>query len=168
MTEKLTLKRLKQVYLYEPETGRFLRLQEANSFGGKAKVGTVAGSSSGERYLRIGIDGKVYRAHRLAWFYVTGEWPEHGVDHIDMNPVNNRWANLRAATQSQNAVNTSRRRDNTSGFKGVKRTVSGGWQAVLHVNGKKLSLGTFKTPQEAFDAYTAAASKNFGSYHRKS
>lgn len=164
----LTLERLKQVYLYVPETGEFLRLEETISRGWKAKVGAAAGSNSGERYTRIGIDGQVYRAHRLAWFYMTGAWPENGVDHIDVDPANNRWANLRAATQSQNAVNTRKRRDNTSGFKGVSKTASGTWQAVIWVRKKKLCLGTFPTPQEAFEAYQLAAEEHFGKYHRKS
>ena len=164
----LTLERLKQVYLYDPETGEFIRLQETNSHRGRAKVGGVAGSNSGERYIRIGIDGQVYRAHRLAWFYMTGEWPENGVDHEDLDPSNNRWSNLRPATQSQNAVNTRKRRDNTSGFKGVCKTPSGTWQAVIWVKQRKICLGTFTTPQEAFSAYQLAAEEHFGKYHRKS
>jgi HNH endonuclease len=163
---KLTVDRLKQVYLYVPETGQFLRLQETNSHNGKAKVGEPAGSLSGERYIRIGIDGRVYRAHRLAWFYMTGEWPEYGVDHIDLDPTNNRWENLRAADQSQNAVNTRRRKDNTSGFKGVSKTANGRWQARLYVKGKKIVVGTYATPQEAFNAYRTEADKHFGSFHR--
>lgn len=166
--EKLTLERLKQVYLYIPQTGEFLRLQATRSYGAKAEVGQSAGSQSGERYIRIGIDGQVYRAHRLAWFYMTGEWPENGIDHIDLDPSNNRWSNLRAATQSQNAANTRKRRNNTSGFKGVSETASGTWQAVIWVKQKKVCLGTYKTPEEAFEAYQKGAEEHFGTYHRTS
>jgi len=165
---KLTLERLKKVYLYDPGTGLFLRLEETPSHGGKAKVGSPAGANDGGRYVRIGLDGQIYRAHRLAWFYMTGEWPKDGVDHIDLDGTNNRWSNLRAATQSQNAANTRKRRDNTSGFKGVSRTASGTWQACIWVKKRKICLGTFPTPQEAFSAYQIAAEEHFGKYHRKS
>jgi hypothetical protein len=168
MKPTLTLKRLKEVYFYEPETGQFLRLIATNSSAGKAKVGEPAGSKSGERYVRIGIDGRVYRAHRLAWFYMTGEWPENGIDHIDLDATNNRWSNLRAADQSQNLANTKRRSDNTTGFKGVTRTASGTWQAKIWVNQQQICLGTFATPYEAFDAYKSAAEKYFGSFSRTS
>lgn len=168
MADALTLERLKQVYLYKPDTGEFIRLQEANSHGGRAKVGDVAGSKSGERYIRIGVDGRVYRAHRLAWFYMTGRWPEHGVDHEDLDPSNNRWSNLRAATQSQNAANTKRQKNNTSGFKGVSRTPSGTWYAAVNVKKRKICLGTFATPEEAFAAYRQAAEEHFGKFHRSS
>jgi hypothetical protein len=165
---KLTLERLRQVYFYEPDTGQFLRLLETRSAAGKAKVGNPAGSLSGERYLRIGIDGEVFRAHRLAWFYMTGAWPENGVDHEDLDPTNNRWSNLRAATQSQNVANTSRRRDNTSGYKGVSKTPAGKWAATIWVRQKRMHLGTFDTPHEAFDAYKLAAEKHFGKFSRAS
>lgn len=168
MKRELTLERLKQVYIYDPDTGDFFRLEETNSHKGKAKVGDRAGSKSGGKYLRIGIDGRVYLAHRLAWFYMTGEWPENGVDHIDLEPLHNWWSNLRAATQSQNAANTRRRRDNTSGFKGVCKTASDTWQAVIWVKGKKHCIGTYQTPHEAFEAYKKAAETHFGSFSRTS
>jgi len=164
----LTIERLKQAYLYMPETGEFLRLQETNSFGGKAKVGSVAGARNANGYLRIGIDRKLYWAHRLAWFYMTGEWPKRDIDHIDLDKSNNRWSNLREATKSQNQANTQKRSDNTSGFKGVCKTASGTWQAVIWVKKQKLCLGTFPTAQEAFAVYQTAAEEYFGKYHRKS
>lgn len=167
MKETLTLERLKQVYLYDPLTGQFTRLQAANSHKGKAQVGEIAGYTGG-RYRRIGIDGQVYPAHRLAVFYMTGKWPEHGVDHKDLDPTNNRWENLRLADQSQNGANTPRRRDNTSGFKGVCKTASGTWQAVIWVKAKKHCLGTYATPQEAFAIYKSAAEKHFGTFSRPS
>jgi len=165
MKPVLTLERLKQVYFYDPETGEFLRLLETNSHMGTAKVGEAAGSVSGERYVRIGLDGKVYRAHRLAVFYMTGEWPIR-VDHEDLDGTNNRWKNLRPATVSQNQANTSRRKDNTSGFKGVSKTASETWQAVIWVRKKKLCLGTYATPHEAFAAYKSAHEKHFGAFSR--
>lgn len=164
----LSIERLKQVYLYKPETGEFIRLIPCKSHKGRAKIGEAGGSISGERYRRIGVDGRLYRAHRLAWFYMTGAWPKHGIDHVDLNPENNRWENLRAADQSQNGANTRIRRDNTSGFKGVQKTANSTWSAKIWVKGKKHSLGTFRTASEASQAYRIAAEKYFGEYARPS
>ena len=162
----LTVDRLHEAYLYEPDTGNFIRLQETNSYGGKAKVGEVAGHIGNTGYIRIGLDGRVYLAHRLAWFYMTGEWPSRYIDHINMIKTDNRWSNLRAATMSQNQANTKRRKDNTSGYKGVTKTPFNTWQAKTMFNGKKISLGTYDTPEEAFAAYRKAAEELFGDFHR--
>lgn len=107
--------------------------------------------SNGHRY--IGIDGKLYLASRLAYFYVTGFWPQE-IDHKNRNPSDNRWNNLRAATRSSNMANTKRYASNTSGYKGVDfRKDKKKWRASTTIDGKTKFIGYFNSAQEAHTAY---------------
>jgi hypothetical protein len=118
-------------------------------------------------YVHIKIDGHAYKAHRLAWFYMTGVWPAEDVEHKDRNKSNNRWKNLRLSDDSKNQANTSRRSDNTSGFKSVHfRKDSGKYRARLQVRGKRLALGCFDTAEAAHAAYIVAAKQHFGEFAR--
>ena len=115
----------------------------------------------------MSIKGVAVAAHRVAWIYMTGQWPEHTIDHRDLNPSNNKWENLRHATASQNLGNINRYRHNTSGFKGVfwckdKRL----FRAVITVEGKKIPLGYFRDPAKGGEAYKAAAEKYRGEFAR--
>lgn len=166
----LTAERLRQLFTYDPQTGLFSRLmaprpQAAHYVGqpvGYIKPGPV---SAGGGYLMVSADGGSYRAHRLAWLYMTGEWPEADVDHRDRDRQNNRWANLRAATRSQNIHNMGMRERNTSGRKGaIWDAHRGKWQARITINGKHAFLGRFETRDAAGDAYDAAAEKHFGDF----
>jgi hypothetical protein len=118
--EQLTADRLRELLEYDPETGVF-RWKEARA--PNAKAGDEAGfiHRDGYRYIRIGQ--RQYAAHRLAWLYVTGEWPASHLDHRDMERTNNSLGNLRPASHSQNQANRPKQANNTSGFKGVY------WQA---------------------------------------
>lgn len=160
---KPTAERVRELLHYDPLSGLFTRLvSRAN-----AHVGDVAGTDSGRGYLRIRVDGKKYVAHRLAWFYMTGEWPAEQIDHINGCPSDNRWSNLREATRHQNSINTRKRQDNTSGFKGVHWHKSGKkWQAYIKLNGKKYHLGYFDTPEAASAMYEGAAAILFGNFKR--
>jgi hypothetical protein len=150
-------------YCYDPETGVFTRKTTVS----KHKAGTVCGSRQHHNYLRISIDKRPYWAHRLAWFYVHAEWPKKDIDHINGDGGDNRIANLREATMSQNLMNTKTRTDNTSGFKGVsKDNRRGRWEAYVHKDGKKKSLGSYKTKEEAARAYVAAATAMHGEFVR--
>jgi hypothetical protein len=161
----LTAERLRELLDYDPETGVFTRRVDAGSRG---KAGSVAGGyHSRGGYLEIGIDGRVYYSHRLAILYVTGEWPTAHVDHINNVKDDNRFANLREATKAQNATNSKRRSDNTSGFKGVgydprRRR----WVARIRYGGRTTCLGRFKTPDAAHAAYRAAAQELHGEFAR--
>ena len=158
---------------YQSETGKFFWRVNRNSFGGKAKVGAEAGtlsSSDNVRFYRaIGIDQRQYKAHRLAWFYVHGEWPPHHVDHINGDGLDNRIANLRLATSSQNAANNRRKNPPASGFKGAYKSSTGaGWFSHIYVGGKKIYLGSFSTAEEAHMAYVEAAERHHGEFARAS
>src|SRR4051794_4935854 len=113
----LTAERLREILSYDPETGLFTRLQSPRT--GQRYTGKQAGSIKPSGYVKIRVDGRFYFAHRLAWTIMTGQNPPEAMDHIDCNPSNNRWSNLREATSSQNAANHRIRSNNSSGLKGV-------------------------------------------------
>jgi hypothetical protein len=130
------------------------------------KAGDVAGTLRNDGYCRIKIKGRHYRSHHLAWFYMTGKWCSAMIDHCDGNPSNNRWANLRRATASQNCANRRVHRNNKCGFKGVVWSHIGRWRATVYKNGRKHHLGSFATPEDAHAAYVTAARKLFGEFAR--
>lgn len=159
----LSLDRLKELLIYSPETGEFIRLKGVKG----AAAGTVAGGLMVNGYITITVDRKVYLAHRLAWFYMTGLWPKEYIDHADGSKANNRWANLREATQTQQNANTKTRVDNTSGFKGVSWDArKKRWRARVHVSGKEKFLGYHSSLSDAQQAYVVGAKKHFGEFAR--
>lgn len=152
----LNHERLLAVLHYNPNTGIFIR---RISLGNKALVGSVAGSVHRSGYVRLMVDGTLYLAHRLAWFYMTGQWPRELIDHINMDRADNRWANLRDASAQVNQQNKSLARVGTaSGLLGVWR--AGGrskkWTTSITANGVRKYLGKFATPELAHAAYIAA------------
>lgn len=151
----VTAERLHELLDYDLLTGTFTwRVAHR----GTAKAGAVAGSP-GAGYVCIRIDGRRYLAHRLAWLYVHGGWPDTQVDHINGDPTDNRLANLRMATPAQNQQNQRRARaDNKCGLLGVS-LCRGRWQAEIRLNGKGIYLGRFDTPKQAHDAYLAAKAR---------
>ena len=151
----LTQERLKELLSYDPETGVFVRVK---ALKGHAQLGRIAGSvNTITGYLFITIDLKKYGAQRLAWLYMTGKFPPVDIDHIDRNPLNNTFVNLRAVTKSENQHNREKSRNNTSGHKGVCYDKSRGkWLANIGFNGSVKNLGRFPTPEEASAAYLAA------------
>lgn len=158
----LTTERLRELLHYDPGTGVFTRRLDVAT---NAKAGTVAGCIKAG-YVVIGIDRRVYRANRLAWLYMTGEWPKHHIDHKDMDRTNDRWANLREATRSQNGMNRAAYRNNSTGFKGVRKVYKSGWAAIISKDGKATYLGYFKSPEAAHAAYCDAAESLFGDFAR--
>jgi len=154
--EMITQKELRELFQYDPETGVFKRLVGRSH---NAPKGAIAGSQARDSrkpdsfYLRIKINRRLYKAHRLAWLYMTGEFPKDEIDHIDGNSLNNSFANLREATRTQNMQNC--RRTNKYGFQGVSPRNSK-WVAVLSVNKKPFYLGVYSTPQAAHAAYIKA------------
>jgi hypothetical protein len=131
------------------------------------KIGGVAGFilSSGYRYVCVA--GKLYLAHRVCWYLKTGKWPDHDIDHKDQDKANNRWKNLRRATDSQNQANRKTPKNNTSGYKGVSwHTHYGKYVASIEVRGKAIWLGSHDSKELAAAAYLVAAKKYFGKFAR--
>lgn len=126
-------------------------------------AGTLAGCARPDGYVRIRIDGRYYYAHRLAFVFMCGRFPTKIVDHINGNPIDNRWCNLREATMSQNHAN--RRPLSSKKMKGASRCRDK-WRACIQVNGKSIHLGTFETEADAHEAYSISAQKYFGQYAR--
>lgn len=148
---------LRADYEYHPDTGVFIHRLS----------GRVAGSNTGTGYIRIGLRGDYYRAHRLAWLYMTGEPPPEYIDHINGVRADNRWANLRSANLRQNQYNSRKRPGCKSKLKGVWRYPgTNKWRAYIKPNGKAIFLGTFSTEELAHAAYVAAAQKAFGEFAR--
>lgn len=161
MTE-LTADELRRVLDYDLASGVF-RWRECR--GTRAAKGATAGSLMTIGYIEIRIFKRLYLAHRLAWLWVTGEWPNEQVDHINNVRNDNSWANLRAASNAQNNANTPRRKSNSTGFKGVYFSKSARkYAASITVNYKSYHLGLYATPQEAHAAYILAAKEHFGDF----
>ena len=152
-TETITQERLKTLVNYDPITGSFTWNQKRRKCKLGAKVGCVAKNG----YILIRIDDRLYTAHRLAWFYMTGSFPPEQIDHINGNRADNRFANLRQATNAENAQNR-RRKDNKSGYTGVRKENSK-WLAEIKINYKPMRIGLFATPEEARAAYLEAKHK---------
>lgn len=159
----MTPELLKSILHYDPDTGIFTwKIKRKKVF-----AGDVAGGVRGEGYHCIQYAGRVYRAHRLAHLYMTGEWPTHLIDHVNGDRLDNRWENLRPATRTQNNINCATYSNNKSGLKGVKSCNDGKFEARICVNGKQMHLGRFASAQEAHDAYWMAAKEHFGDFARK-
>ena len=154
----LTVNRLRVLLTYDTETGVF-RWRER--VGKKVRVGDVAGSVDHEEYILIGIDYRRYKAHRLAWLYVHGQWPVGQLDHINGNPQDNRISNLREATSRLNQENKRRgSKTSNTGVLGVSRqSGSKTFTAQITVAGKQIYLGSFATTKDAHEAYVRAKRK---------
>ena len=153
-TNELTAEYLRSILRYDPATGIFTRKVRTSR---NVKVGDIVGSQNGDGYLLISVRSRRHKAHRLAWLYVYGAWPEDQIDHINRNRSDNRISNLREATNKQNMQNASKRSDNTSGHPGVSwYKQKSKWQAKITHNQKKIHLGSFTTMEEALSARKAA------------
>lgn len=153
--DALTVDRLKEMLDYDPSNGVFTWIKAAR---GLVRRGDCAGSLGENGYVRITLDNKRYRAHRLAWFYVHGMWPSQEIDHINRIKHDNRIANLREATRAENNQNRPIPRSNKSGYRGVsKRKGSELWVAMIDANKRRFFLGEFKSPELAHAAYQAAS-----------
>lgn len=165
----LTQGRLKSLLRYDAETGDFVwRIRRTGGIDAGDKAGFFH-TKNGHR--RIKIDGKLHYAHRLAWLYMTGEWPRHFIDHIDLSKANNAWSNLRGASHSDNIRNRRAHKNSASGLKGAylnkaRADCAKPWRSSISVNGCVKYLGSFTTAEEANVAYANAATVEFGEFAR--
>lgn len=147
-------------YAYDPKTGKITYRRTIRAYGGFRYRGEEAGTDK-DGYVHIGFRGTIYRAHRLAWYFMTGDWlsSKQDMDHINGDRADNRWENLRLATRSQNMLNKNNalRHDNVSGYRGVSwREETGKWHARITIDGKIVLLGDFRNKEDAVEARKAA------------
>ena len=156
-----TLERVKELLDYDSYTGEFKwKVCLSNS----APVGAIAGAIGGNGYRVIRINKANILAHRLAWFMVHGEWPNGNIDHVNGKRSDNRLINLREATVSQNAMNTTVRAANKSGVPGVSWDKSkNGWVASITVNGKQIKR-RFKDFDAAVQCRLSLIKEHFGDF----
>lgn len=153
---RLTHETLRELLDYDPATGVFVwKVARSN----RVKVGSRAGvfhKTSGGRY--ISIANEKFMAHRLAWFYVHGEWPASEVRPIDGNYDHCAISNLKEVSRQELAHARGKQVTNTSGFNGVSRAKNGKWQAKITWNYKQISLGAnFDSAKEAGSVYEMAS-----------
>ena len=150
-TQILSQSRLQELLCYDEHTGLFTwRIHAGNRLANSA-----AGSLCKRGYLDVSVDGKSYRAHRLAWLYVHGNFPVGVIDHINGNRSDNRITNLRDVTNTRNLLSFRKtNHNNSSGFVGVNKNHNG-WRAEIKVNYQNINLGTYPTKEEASIAYSA-------------
>ena len=162
----ITPERLRELLRYDPETGEFTwRVKRPGTRGEGSVAGCICRNRAGLKYRYIALDGRLYLAHRLAWFFVHRLWPRQQIDHADGDGLNNRIANLREASLAENARNRRAPTSNTSGFKGVSWVPKDKrWRAQIWVNGRNRHLGCFDDPAKAHAAYVAAASELHGDF----
>jgi len=167
INDPLTAEQLRAILYYDPETGIFIWRPRADRPMARNTryTATKAGGSAGNHYTIISIDKRRYVASRLAWLWVYGEWPTAFIDHINGNKLDDRIANLRLATKSQNHANIGVRSNNTSGLKGASWSKRySRWVAQIQFHGQHYFLGYFGTPKEAHEAYCRAAARLHGEF----
>lgn len=142
----ISREKLKELLSYDEKTGIFI-WKIANTR--RIHVGDEAGRIK-EGYIKIGINNKEYYAHRLAWLYIYGDWPNKFIDHINGNRSDNRIENLREVTQAENVRNSKMPKTNTSGIKGVRwNKKDGKWRAQCGIGGKMIYVGQYDSISEA-------------------
>jgi hypothetical protein len=146
------LQRANELLIYSPVTGD-LRWRVGRA---KVKAGSIAGSIKSDGYRAVTIDYREYRAHRIAWLLVTGEWPTYEIDHIDGQRANNAWHNLRDVPHLLNQQNRRKAfANNPTGRLGVSK-IGKRFLAQIQISGRSTYIGTFDTADEAHASYVQA------------
>ena len=161
----LTYEEASELLEYRPDVGGSCLVRKADVLSGKNKIQARAGDRAGSpdpnrRYWRLRVFGKMYKAHKLVWLLNTKEWPTKSIDHKDGDPENNVFSNLRLCTHLENSQNRKKPSNNSSGYLGVHWSKDRGkWVAQISHKGKRIYLGGYETPEEAYNAYLKAKAK---------
>jgi len=178
--KKITPEIIRELLHYEPSTGVFTwRERNRKWFASEgsckswnkrlagSRAGHVWANEKGYQSRRIGVLGKSFLEHHLAWMYMTGKPAPDEIDHINQDATCNKWENLRASSRNQNTKNNSMRKNNTSGVNGVywnKKNKK--WQAYIGIKGRKRYLGLFAELDEAaMEAMESRAELGFSPIH---
>lgn len=158
----LTLAKLKELLHYDPETGVFTR-KVTRSLNNAVQDKIIICAEGA--YIGVTINQKRYKGQNLAWLYMTGSFPKHIVDHIDRNPSNNKWLNLREAAHQENMFNRKKHSNNKSGYKGVYwHKTKKKWRARCVAYKKQYDLGLFDDKEHAAKAYENFAKEKHGEF----
>ncbi|WP_052469430.1 HNH endonuclease [Pseudomonas massiliensis] len=131
---------------------------------GRGRAGEPAGAVKAPGYIKIGLGGFGFLAHRLIWEMHYGTLGDREIDHVNGIGTDNRLANLRIATRSENLCNTRLRSDNTSGVKGLYRLRTGKWRAEIYLHGKRITFGPFETVEAGKSALAAKRTELHGAF----
>jgi hypothetical protein len=155
--QDISQERVRALFCYDPFTGILTRRVSVSQ---NAKAGDMAGSLTARGYRSVRVDGRQYLEHRIAWLYMTGAWPDY-IDHMNGIKNDNRLINLRNCSIAVNTQNQRMpKKKNKSGYLGVSfHKAWRKWRAQIRINGSKVSLGGFDTPQLASIAYIEAKRK---------
>ncbi len=158
----ITQEYLKSQLHYCPETGIFNWIVRRKGIRWNKPAGHL--HSSG--YININLLGTKWRAHQLAWLYMTGTLVKE-IDHKNGIENDNTWLNLRECVRAENMQNIGKHSSNTSGYKGVDFSKQKSkWRARCRVNGKRHNLGFFDTAELANEAYQRFSKENHGEFYR--
>jgi hypothetical protein len=167
---------LRACFDYDPDSGVIRwRKRPREHFNSELAYRVFRGRNAGREithidpkgYCNLTLDGMHYRAARVIWKWMTGNEPPAIVDHADRDKLNNRWANLRAATPAQ-SIHNQTPRPNATGYRGVikgKLKSRTKWYAHINHNGRTRSLGTFKSAEEASAAYEECLRRLHGEFY---
>lgn len=143
-----TQERVQYLFNYDPITGVFTRRHGGRGY---PPVGSVAGHVSSHKYIVIKVDGETYKAHRLAWLYVYGKFPDNQIDHINGIESDNRIDNLRDVLPRDNAINKKIYHDGK--ILGAVWDIGDRWNVSMMQDRHKYHLGRYSTPEEANKVY---------------
>lgn len=170
INKNCSAKYLRTIIKYSPESGDFTwrHREDVRPWWNTRYAGKKIAGLHSSGYVVIRFNGARFYGHRLAWLWVTGKWPKKIIDHINRNPSDNRFLNLREATYSQNCHNCTVA-DGVTGARGVyKNGLAKTYVAKIRVRGKVKILGYFEEVAPAREAYKRAALKYFGQFSEKS
>src|SRR5690606_19421962 len=167
----ITQEELRRALVYDQTTGIFTyRSRDLTEFKSQRACNAwnarfalkEAGTPSGHGYVKLTVYRQKVYAHRAAWLYVHGDWPEF-IDHKNGDRSDNRLANLRSVSRAENQRNRAVQANNRLRIKGVHKSGSA-YIAGITIDGKYRHLGSYRTPQAAAAAYDAAAIEHFGEF----
>ena len=167
--DQLTQEILKEYFHYCPLSGVWTQIKKTHAWDNTRRLHAPLGYVDGRGHVHFSVFGFKYKAHRLAWFYMTGKWPKDQIDHIDGNKTNNIFSNLREATNAENQLNR-RKIKAISGYKGVypyKRKDGKIIKWAAQYN--KKHLGVFLKPEDAakvYDEYIVSINPEFAATNK--
>jgi hypothetical protein len=158
--QKLNLEQIGQYINYDPDTGDFIQTKSTGRRAAGEKINYISNTG----YKTVNFKGKRVLGHRLAWYMHYGEWPIGSIDHVNRDRLDNRICNLRLANLSQNGANTCKRKNNSTGYKGVS-FYRNRYHARATINRKTHLLGSFITAEEASKAYEQFAKEKHREFY---